>query len=124
MSRPGALSRRVRPGMAVRPGGSGLDVIEESLNFQVVIWLDPLTPDRLVLPDRAALDRVAQNRRARRELCLEPVLKCGHRFQQDGHQAAIPAFVIEPGKMLSCGSSALTRKLQQSILVDALAELG
>ncbi len=26
--------------------------------------------------------------------------------------------------MLSCGSSILTRKLQQSILVDALAELG
>jgi hypothetical protein len=52
------------------------------------------------------------------------IRECGHRFQQDGHQAAIPAFVIDPGKMLSCGGSALTRKLQQSILVDALAELG
>ena len=50
--------------------------------------------------------------------------ECGHRFQQDGHKAAIPAFVIEPGEMLNCGSSTLTRKLQQSILVDALAELG
>jgi hypothetical protein len=49
---------------------------------------------------------------------------CGHCFQQDGHQAAIPSFVIEPAEMLSCGSSTLTRKLQQSILVDALAELG
>jgi hypothetical protein len=34
------------------------------------------------------------------------------------------AFIIEPAEMLSCGSSTLTRKLQQSILVDALAELG
>jgi hypothetical protein len=50
--------------------------------------------------------------------------ECGHRFQQDGHKTAIPAFVIEPGEMLNCGSSTLTRKLQQSILVDALAELG
>ena len=50
--------------------------------------------------------------------------ECGHRFQQDGHKAAISAFVIEPGEMLNCGSSTLTRKLQQSILVDALAKLG
>jgi hypothetical protein len=34
--------------------------------------------------------------------------ECGHRFQQDGHYAAIPAFVIEPREMLNCGSSTLT----------------
>jgi hypothetical protein len=52
------------------------------------------------------------------------VSECGRRFQQDGHQASIPAFVIEPGEMLNGGSSTLTGKLQQSILVDALAEIG
>ena len=43
--------------------------------------------------------------------------------QQDGHQAAIPAFVIEAGKMLNCGGSTLTGKLQQPVLVDALAKI-
>src|SRR6266567_7443471 len=50
------------------------DVIEESLKYQVMKRLDPLAPDRLVLPDRAALDRVAENRRAFGKLQLEPVL--------------------------------------------------
>jgi hypothetical protein len=52
------------------------------------------------------------------------VSECGRRFQQDGHQAAIPAFVIEPDEMLNGGSTTLTGKLQQSILVDALTEIG
>src|SRR6266851_7922415 len=37
--------------------------------------LDPLMPNRLVLPDRAALDGVANNRRAFGKLQLEPVLE-------------------------------------------------
>jgi len=37
-------------------------------------WFDPLTPDRLVLPGRAAFQRVVKNRRAFGELQLEPVL--------------------------------------------------
>src|SRR5260370_23293288 len=36
--------------------------------------LDPLPPDRLVLPGRTALERVAQNRRALGQLQLDPVL--------------------------------------------------
>src|SRR5260370_827173 len=36
--------------------------------------LDPLTPDRLVLPGRTALERVAQNGGALGQLQLEPVL--------------------------------------------------
>src|SRR6266571_6870486 len=44
--------------------GRGLDVIEECLEYQVMQRLDPLTPDRLVLPGRAALKRVAQNGRS------------------------------------------------------------
>src|SRR5258708_21607898 len=36
--------------------------------------LDLLTPDRLPLPDRVALDRVAKNRRTFGKLQLEPVL--------------------------------------------------
>ena len=39
------------------------------------------------------------------------VSECGRRLQQDSHQAAIPAFVIEPDEMLNCGGSALTGKL-------------
>src|SRR6266498_3108882 len=64
-----------------RRGGSsvvrcecGLDVIKESLKYQVMKRLHPLTPDRLVLPDRPALDGVANNRRAFCKLQLEPVL--------------------------------------------------
>src|SRR6266496_4388819 len=52
----------------------GFDVIEESLKYPVMQRLDPLAPDRLVLPGRAALDRVADNRRAFGGLQLEPVL--------------------------------------------------
>jgi hypothetical protein len=36
---------------------------------------------------------------------------------------AIPAFVIEPGEMLNCGAGTLTGKLQQPILMDALAKI-
>src|SRR6266568_4727379 len=54
--------------------GRGLDVIEECLEYQVMKRLDPLTPDRLVLPGRAALKRVAQNGRAFGRPQLEPVL--------------------------------------------------
>jgi hypothetical protein len=39
----------------------GFDVVEECLKCEVVMRLDPLTPDRLVLADYAALDRVADN---------------------------------------------------------------
>jgi hypothetical protein len=52
----------------------GFDIIEESLKYQVMKRLDPLTPDRLVLPDRAALDHVKNNRRAFGDPQLEPVL--------------------------------------------------
>src|SRR5215475_6034101 len=37
-------------------------------------WLDPLAPDHLILPHRAALDGVADNRRAFGRFQLEPVL--------------------------------------------------
>src|SRR5579864_1068259 len=52
----------------------GFDVVEESLKNQVMSRLDPLTPDRLVLADRAALDRVADDGGAFCGLQLEPVL--------------------------------------------------
>jgi hypothetical protein len=58
-----ALSSKMTIG-SVAGCDCGFDVIEESLKYQVMKRLDPLTPDRLVLPDRAALDRVAKHRRA------------------------------------------------------------
>ena len=57
-----ALSSKKTGSLAGCDGG--FDVIEESLKDPVMKRLDPLTPDRLVLPDRAALDRVAKHRRA------------------------------------------------------------
>src|SRR6266704_4696896 len=63
-----------RAGSSVSGCGCGFDVVEESLKYQVMKRLDPLTPDRLVLPGRAALDHVTNNRRAFGEFQLEPVL--------------------------------------------------
>src|SRR5260370_8543848 len=69
--------RSLRPRRAGSSGTGcdcGFDVVEESLKYQVMKRLDPLTPDRLVLPGRAAFDGVADNRRASSRLQLEPVL--------------------------------------------------
>src|SRR5258706_139800 len=65
---------REEAGPSVAGCDCGFDVIEDRLKYQVMKRLDPLRPDRLVLPDRVALDRVAKNRRAFGELQLEPVL--------------------------------------------------
>src|SRR6266536_2525928 len=67
-------SSREEAGPSVTGCDRSFDFIEESLKYQVMKRLDPLTPDRLVLPDRAALERVAKNRRAFGTLQLEPVL--------------------------------------------------
>jgi CubicO group peptidase (beta-lactamase class C family) len=61
-------------GLAVWPGDRGLHVVEDSLKFQVVTRLDPLTPERLIPACRVTFDGVAQYRRACRGLHLEPVL--------------------------------------------------
>src|SRR5215813_5621916 len=42
--------------------------------IKVMKWLDPLAPDHLVLPGRASLDGMADNRRAFGRFQLEPVL--------------------------------------------------
>jgi len=63
-----------RAGSSVTGCDCGFDVVEESLKYQVMKRLDPLTPDRLVLPGRAALERVANNCRVFARLQLEPVL--------------------------------------------------
>jgi len=69
---PSVLSHRIWSGGRC---DCGFDVIEESLKYQAMKRLDPLTPDRLVLPDRAAFERVAKNRPAFGKLQLEPVLE-------------------------------------------------
>src|SRR5260370_12701773 len=63
-----------RAGSSVPGCGCGFDVVEESLKYPVMKRLDALTPDRLVLPGRAADERVAKNRRVFGRLQLEPVL--------------------------------------------------
>src|SRR5260370_41018209 len=63
-----------RAGASVPGCGCGFDVVEESLKYQVMKRPDPLTPDRLVLPGRAALERMANNCRVFAKLQLEPVL--------------------------------------------------
>ena len=42
----------------------GFNVVEECLEYQVMKRPDPLTPDRLVLPGRTALEGMAQDSRA------------------------------------------------------------
>src|SRR6266702_1875816 len=63
-----------RAGSSVPGCGCGFDIVEESLKYQVMKRPHPLTPDRLVLPGRAALERVANNCRVFSRLQLEPVL--------------------------------------------------
>src|SRR5215471_14541268 len=63
-----------RAGPSVAGYDGGFDLVEESLEYLVMKGLDPLTPNRLILPGRAALDGVAKNRRALGRLQLEPVL--------------------------------------------------
>src|SRR5262249_39431678 len=55
-------------------GDCCFEVVEESLKYLVMKRIDLLTPDRLVFPGGAALDRVADNCRAFCGLELEPVL--------------------------------------------------
>jgi hypothetical protein len=54
----GLLNRRRLPGKEAGPSAAGcdcgFDVTEESLKHQVMKRLDPLTPDRLVLPEPGA----------------------------------------------------------------------
>src|SRR5215469_6524971 len=52
----------------------GFDVVEEGLEYPVMKRLDPLTPDRLPLPGRAAFDRVAKDGRVVGTFQLEPLL--------------------------------------------------
>src|SRR6266511_3865219 len=72
--RAGGIGGREEAGPSVAGCDCGFDVVEESLKDQVVKRLDPLTPDRLILPDRPALDGVANNRPALDRLQLKPVL--------------------------------------------------
>ena len=55
-------------------GDCCFEVIEDSLKYPVMKRLDLLTPDRLVFPDSAALNRVTDNCRAFCRLKLKPVL--------------------------------------------------
>src|SRR5260370_32580965 len=55
-------------------GHCRLDLVEDSLEHAVVKRLDPLAPDRLILPKYLALQPVTKERPAVHSLELEPVL--------------------------------------------------
>jgi hypothetical protein len=64
----------MRPSILSRRCECHLDDVEESLEHAVVERLDPLAPDRLMVPECLAFHRVAEERPAVYRLELEPVL--------------------------------------------------